>query len=455
MPYVKSTASSLDDLLSKIAIWATDTTIHGTDAWTLMRNEAWPRGTIFKAKGLNGENTCYIGLMLLDITVGSSYKNWLLTTKNVGKHLVWSSKGLNLPGTTFVHTEGSGTIQIYSSATARTTYTFGFLENATDNGTMLVFGVFKDYAEALDWDEQPGAIEFGDLGAMPITVYSSATETTTKKTAPIYPGVGYPGIAFPAAEPADGYFSYWLTKDANHITVVTNNAGQWDMGHAGMLIPFQSNMQYPFPAVVAGTCTGLTTTTTTINSAVVKGSKLRFSYSNYSNSRRLPCSATFGASANTSQVGLCLADGTWAFFGNWTQALATYGTSRYLPGPPVRSSAPAYAIKPTYSDLLNVSTGLASEDAVLMEPLQLVEGSTNTNLLGSLWRMYWPGASQPFGEITINAKACLLIPDCWEDRLWYVPDSTLVPTTADSALAAYKSLIAYGKQFRMLIRLEE
>lgn len=51
-----------------------------------MRNEAWPRGTILKAKGLNGENSCYFGMMVLDLTYGSSYSSWLLQTKNLTRY---------------------------------------------------------------------------------------------------------------------------------------------------------------------------------------------------------------------------------------------------------------------------------------------------------------------------------------------------------------------------------
>ncbi|EGO65618.1 hypothetical protein [Acetonema longum] len=466
MPYTKGRAASLEDLLAKIAEWATDADIHGDDAWELMRQEAWPRGTIFKAKGLNGENSCYIGMLPLTLIKDKTYKEWLFASENIGKHLIWPAKGLNLKGASYSHTAGATSFNAKSKA-----YSFSDPDIVINSGSALVFGVFKQYAEGLDWNEQPGGIEFGDLKFFPLRY--SVGRSQGALPAPLYPGVGYPGIGMPAGEPVNGYFDYWLAKDACRLTVVIHNAGQWDMGHAGMLIPFHAEMQYAFPAVVAGSTNGLrgmATTERVGESTVVRnGVKIDFSYDKWDLSRNLPHAPCFditGGTREASNLGLCLPDGRWRFFHNFTQELKT-NSQRNGDGSisywftlerPVRDANSEFVIKPMHTDLMGIRETLSREDTITVEALQLVQNSPKmhtTNLFGSLWRMAWPGADGPYGETRVNGKLCLLLPNCWEDRLWYILTGGTGITDPTILGNLYKEIIEYGKQFRILIRLED
>lgn len=474
MPYLRGEAESLEDLISQLITWTTDSSIHGDDAWTLMQNEAWPKGTILKAKGLNGENSCYIGLMVLDFTSSTAYSSWLLQTEVIEKRIVWAKAALNKPGANFTHTSGAASFTLWDDANDKsqgtTTYTLSGYNNLIQaQGKMLVFGVFKQFIDGLDWDEQPGAIDTSELdfGLFPIYYLQTGSTEKTELTPPIYPGWGYPGIAMPSGEPSSGCFKYWFIKDASHLTIVTRNGEQWDMGHAGMLEPFEAVMQYPFPAVVAGTCTGLTKVMeiTTVNNSVktTTGNRFDCSYDNWSMSRSLP---SVPCQNGISQIALCLPDGTWKYFSNWTQELklrsyaASIYTTKYFSSVerPVRESntADGYRVKPTNLELTGVAPCLCGDDTITLEPLQLIQNDSANNrvdLFGSIWGMSWPGTDFPFGEITVNDKTCLLLPNCWEDRLWYViPWTSFVEQS--SYLEQYQEIIKYGKQFKLLVELE-
>ena len=96
MPHLIGYASSFEDLLGQLTAWATDSAIHGQDAWELMRSDPWPRGTILKAHGWEENEHFYVGLMPTAIQKGVSYKNWFYDPKVMLSEFVWHKKGLGL-----------------------------------------------------------------------------------------------------------------------------------------------------------------------------------------------------------------------------------------------------------------------------------------------------------------------------------------------------------------------
>jgi hypothetical protein len=469
MPYITDNATSLQDLLDRTVAWVTDESIHGDDAWELMRNDPWPRGTIFKAKGANGIGSCYIGIMLVTHIVGSSYRNWLFKTENLAKHLIRSPRCLNLGDICFTHTNSSNSFTTVGDPVHMKDLTVygisGDIVNAS--GRALAFGVFKQYDAGLDWHEQPGGIEIDELAQYPIYYTRNSNHSWSQPIAlakpPIYPGVGYPGIGMNLNEPVQGYFKYWLSKDSCRLTVVINNSGQWDMGHAGMMDAFSAKMQYAFPAVVAGSCTGLRTVGTysyTIGTTL--GTKIDYSYTNNSLSRSMPIAPCTNIGARTpenSQVAACLPDGTWKYFSNWSQAMKTnsyYSTVYFTVPRPSRKANTGYIVKPTNTELLGIVSSLGDEDQITMEPLDLwQESPIGTDMLGSLWNMYWPGSDSRFGEIIVSGKKCLLLPNCWEGRPWILQNYTDRIVSEEQLMADFLENAAYSKQFKMLIRLED
>ena len=477
MPYIYGEAESLDDLLARIISWVTNSTIHGDDAWSVVQNLSWPKGTILKAKGLNGKNNSYIGLMILDFTSDTTYGSWLLQTEVIEKQIIWGENALNQPGACFTHTSGSPSFSIWSDINDpkcdKKAYTLsGYNDLVNSNGKCLVFGVFKQFIDGLDWHEQPGGIGFTDLGMFPIFYTTEGASQPIELATPVYPGLGYPGIAMPSGEPSSGSFSYWLVKDECRLIVVTRNGSQWDMAHAGMLKPFEAAMQYQFPAVVAGSCTGISklAKTKTVGGAikVITGNKIDYSYDNFSMSRSLP---SIPCENGTSQLALCLPDGTWELFNHWEQELktrtredSTSATSAivnyyftYERPERLDNTLDGYRIKPTNLDLYDVSPDMSDLFKTPYEPLQLIQNDSENHkvdIFGSLWGMAWPGVKLAPGEVTMNSKKCLLLPNCWEDRLWYIIPWTATYMSQLEYLNEYKEIIDYGKQFRLLIELE-
>lgn len=467
MPYIKGTVTGINDLVAQIVAWSTDAAIHDDDAWVLMRSEPWPRGTIFRARGVQEDEYCYIGLLPLDLQVGSTYKNWLMTDDVVGKHLVWSATGLNKPGSAF--TVNSSTISVrrdkFDPNSLYDSYSVASPEIINKSCKALVFGVFKQYVEDLNWDEQPGAVEFGDIGLKALKITGPAGESRIRP--PLYPGIGYPGFGMDHEEPRYGFFPFWAVKDANRITIVVQNAEQWDMGHAGLLIPYHSKMQYPFPAVIAGSSSGLIMNGLVETSgggagAPSVGAMVDYTYANWMLSRGMPPFATslVDSPAATSQVCLCLPDGTWRYFADWVQGMnssLSQSTYTFTVTKPVRPAKIGYYIKPTCVSLAGTVQIYPTKDTYQVEPLELIQDDTSSkNMYGRLWRMYWPSQKvNTYGEITVNGKLHLMLPNCWEGRPWYIPSGTTGVSDLDALLQTQQDINDYTKQMNCLIRLED
>ncbi|HMM22687.1 MAG TPA: hypothetical protein PKA10_18365 [Selenomonadales bacterium] len=458
MPYIKGTATDFGDLLTQVTAWTTDTAIHGDDAWELMRSDPWPRGTILKAKGLNEENHCYIGLLPLELQVGKTYKEWLLTHENLGKYIVWSANGINKPGCPFTLSSGNNTINVRNDRLNPdadiTTYILAAPEIVAKNCKALVFGVFKQYAANLNWDEQPGAISFGDIGL--ISLSSTQGGVNRKIRTPLYPGIGYPGMGMDYTEPKDGFFQYWATKDANRLTVVIQNGEQWDLGHAGLLIPYHSRMQYPFPAVAAGSHSGLILRGDAAMGET--GAMVDYTYANWTLTRGMPpfAGVVKDIRSATSQVGLCLPDGSWQFFANWLQGASFSGSSMTL-DKPVRPANVDHYIKPTCISLENLTQVFPMDDTYQLEPLELIQDvEASKNIFGRLWGMFWPSREiYRHGEARINGKLHLILPNSYRGRPWYIYNGTSGMRNMDQLLALQKEIDGYNKQMNCVIRLED
>ena len=176
------TAKSFDDLISQLIAWVTDETIHGDDAWTLMRNEPWPKGTILRAHGRRKGEHQYIGLMPNTIVKGETYQKWLFTKPNLATYFVWSPNGLNRPGIDFSVDKLTVTVQ-------GTSYTFEAPDIFLSSAQVMHLGVFKQYAKGLDWNEQPGGIS-QDYKLFPIQY--RVWRDKMNFSPPVLPGCEYP-----------------------------------------------------------------------------------------------------------------------------------------------------------------------------------------------------------------------------------------------------------------------
>jgi len=475
MPYIKGTATSYEDLIAQLVVWVTDTAIHGDNAWELMRSEPWPRGTILKAKGLQGQDHCYIGLMALNID-SNSYANWYFTPANFTKYFVWSPYGLNLPLGRSFRLTGNGVVvddSIYSISSANI---------FANSFKALVFGVFKQYAPGLDWDEQPGGLNIDPAGmGLKKGVLYLDGEPSRRFTLPLYPGTGYPGIGMNTDDPVEGKFTFWLKKDKSRITVITKNrmlfpdTEYWDMAQAGMLVPYHGRMQYPFPAVIAGSSSGavsvgrLDSTFSPDNPVPLIDVQIDYGRHHWMMTRGMPTFPTMATDApnSLSQIVLCLPDGIWQYFANQVQQIVPYVPRGekdpvFIVDKPRKGPQISHYVTPTYTDLRGTEhlyqyPPLEDEIIYQLETLKLIQAdSQRKNILGFLANLFWSSLpAQKYGEVVINGKKHVMLPNCWKERNWYYRTGLMGEYNPNDLLAKEIEIAQMTKQTNCLIRLED
>lgn len=486
MPYTKGRAASYEDLINQIVAYVTDESIHGEDAWELMRSEPWPRGTIFKAKGLEPQDHIYIGIMALNITA-NSYENWYFKPENIARYFVWSPLGLDLPGTTFSQSGQN----IYVKSDPSNPFSEDMVYSITSANIFaaefkaLVFGVFKQYSAGLDWDEQPGGLNI-DVAATGLKkgicmrgLISAPKKTPFNFRLPLYPGTGYPGIGMNNDELEQATLEFWVKKDAGNLTVITRNMAEtaeyWDVAQAGMLIPYHAKMQYPFPAVVAGSSCGARSVGRMDYTFNVLGTPLidvqiDYGRNHWMLTRGVPTFPTMAETAENSfsQILLCLPDGRWQYFANQVQEISSYVRPYtivpiFIINRPTTSNTIRNYLLPTYNDLRGTQhiyhqgKWFSDELTYQLESLKLVQDDgPRKNMLGYIPSMSW--ASIPvgqYGEQTLNGKRHLILPNGWEDRRWFYRTGLFGEFVPDELLALEDEITGKTKQMNCVIRLED
>jgi hypothetical protein len=486
MPYIRGHAESFEDVISQVITWATDTNIHGSDAWELMRNEPWPRGTILKAHGWEEGEHFYIGLMPHQVEVGKTYANWFMQKSILSTGFVWAKEGLNLAPNTYFTTSG---LQV-TIPKEKGSYVANFVKTPEiffKNAKIMYGGVFKQYAEGLEWHEQAGGITLDKIGVMPLqyivtdTQYAAPSYPTVLQmpNPPIYPGVGYPAIGMDITGPLDGILEYWIVKDAHRMTIVVRNRGYWDVLHLGFLEPYAIQSQYPFPAVAIGGTSGAVATC--VLSAQTAGgyyeaptiTGILFDYrpSNWSLTHSIPpfASIPFDDKNSISNANIMLPDGRWQTFANWVQGVTVeitrdyrgYLTNRYfLRNKPARTHVLQHYIRPGCSDL-NTTQHVYDPAGVgityQMEPIEFVDATADSpSLLGKLWGMYWPSMRvAQYGESIINDKKYLVLPNSWEGRRWHIMNNFTTTSDYDLLLQQELEIEIMSQQMNCVITLEE
>nr|WP_092074939.1 hypothetical protein [Dendrosporobacter quercicolus]NSL49564.1 hypothetical protein [Dendrosporobacter quercicolus DSM 1736]SDN22892.1 hypothetical protein SAMN04488502_11519 [Dendrosporobacter quercicolus] len=483
MPYTKGRAASYEDLINQIVAFVTDEGIHGEDAWELMRSEPWPRGTIFKARGLEQQDSIYIGLMALNIEDGT-YKNWYIKPENIARYFVWSPLGINRPGLSF-GAMGAGVV--VQQGTQDILYAFADVNIFAANFKALVFGVFKQYSDGLDWDEQPGGLNIdvtqtglkNGIGTRRV-LGTSASPTPFTFRLPLYPGTGYPGIGMNEAEIERTTMEFWLKKDAGNLTVITRNMGEtaeyWDVAQVGMLIPYQAKMQYPFPAVVAGSSCGARSVGRMDYTFSTKGTPLVDLQIDYGRhhwmlTRGVPTFPTMAEDVKNSfsQIVLCLPDGTWQYFANQVQGMYPYLRQNtevpvFLVDRPEKSENTRHYLLPTYCDdlrgtrhIYHQGKWLSDELTYQLESLKLVQDDgPRKNMLGYLPTLSWSSIPvSVYGEQTLNGKRHLILPNGWEDRRWFYRTGLFGEYLPDELQALEDEITGKTQQMNCVIRLED
>lgn len=475
MPYIHGYANDFNDLIRKVIAWSTDADIHGTDAWEVIRNEPWPRGTIIKAHGFESGEHFYIGLMPNVIEKGKTYKDWFMQKSVLASNFVWSPKGLKKSGASF--TVETSSVKL-TDTPPHITYSFDAIDIFSASAQVMWMGIFKQYSADLDWHEQPGGMAFRDFPIRPIYYTTNLTNNRQAFVPPIYPGVGFPAIGMDYDGPLAGYLEYWITKDAHRMILVTKNREYWDIAYLGFIEPYH-NGEYALPAAVIGGTSGAVQNGKDVfifsdsNSPSIS-SGIQFDYrpQNWGLTHGLP---SFATSPNDdvnnviSQVSLLLPDGKWQGFANWVQSESAYPnyssngrltSYTYVRNEPERAQNIGHYIRPTDSSTVGTTHIYRPQGELLtyqLEPLEFLQCTGQVkNILGRIWRMYWPSSRvAQYGEIVIDDKLHLMLPNGWEGRRFSLPFGKTTSNDPDEIFAQEELIEAMSRQMNCLIRLED
>ena len=474
MPYIKGVAADFPDLVAQLCTWVSNAAIHGADAWEVMRQEPWPKGTIIKAHGWESGEHFYIGLMPAEIIKDTTYKEWILQREVITREFIWNPYCLNAKPEeyetvidqfnliTCTKKDKNGNIQ--NQIKARLDKPEIFQKSAKP----LFLGAFKQYAEELDWHEQAG----GNKTKVKIKdayYYVQGDSKPKPFSPPPYPGVGYPAMCMDYEGPLNGFFEWWAIKDRHRIVIVTNNSGFWDVAHLGFMEPYHKPDEYACPLCVVGGTSGVRTAGEMISlsgsyASPVTGVRFDYSTGNWQLGRGLPTSAgtpwdssslTFKDDERLSQVQLMLPDGTWQSFYNWlfeegkVAIPSSSGPPSYefCHGKPAQNENIKHFIRPCFSNVgktKNLYNANADDFTYQLEPLELVQGTLFNNvqnMLGKLWRITWPsGTVLRFGEFTFSGKKYLVVPNGFEGRAWYIQHGRTYTMDADDLFEEQKEI---------------
>lgn len=492
--YKGSSASFLDDVLADVTTYVTDQSIHGDDAWQLMRNESWPYGTVLKVPNYQENEYGYIGLMADKIRVGSSYWNWLKQDDVLRKEFALSKKGLGLADNTDF-TINNGVVTLYSknpydvkvgikklpngkeeeiysknySFTARDSYTFSPTPDIfAKDANVLFFTMFKQYQPEFDWSELMGN-ERASIQAKALKYYNTYRGQTYPSflDPPLYPGVGCPAIGYSpdyfdfsknecSQDDKEKAITVYLYKDRHRLIIVINWQEHWDVASVGFFEAFDTQSEYPFPAMALGGTSGALPITELCSyngtPQVEHGFRLDYTEKNWSLSHGIPTFAsTWWNGSNTfldsymySQVQAMLPNGNWQSFANFglqQDAYYYHDRGQYYSAhkEPERISGARYYLTPNFTDLSTVKNiypsgvaniaylnDVATENCSTyqLEPLYFVANTaenTNQNLLGKIKNIYW--SSQQVTRYGIHEKdgaTYLVLPNGWVNRKFHI-----------------------------------
>ncbi len=461
----RGTAASFEDLIAIVSAWATDSAIHGADAWQLMRSDAWPRGAIFRARGRKEGEVLYLGLMANRIEKGKTYADWFMKKENLATYFVWHKNGLNK----------IAPVEVSGSTVNKATFT-ETPDIFAHSARVLHFGVFKQYIAGLDWHEQPGGMRFDHIKLLPIPYSVEGASGTIDFHPPLLPGCGYPAFGMNFEGPKNLVFDYWLVKDAHTLSVVINNNGVWDHAFLGAFLPYD-NEEYAFPAVVIGGTSGFVEKGINVwyspaqqTPTPVRGIQLDYRPEEWSCAHGLApfAGAAEDVEGTPTQVMICLPDGRWRGAANYVQRLEVVPhfvcsgpvpLYHFVREAPKRPQHIPYRIRPTETDVQDFSHLYDKGGSWKFEPIELfAAGKEQRGIIGRIPYIAFP--SHPVGkegETRVNGKLQLVLPNGWTGRRFHIKGHAGIVYEEDveKLLEEERRDDAQTKNRYMLLRLEE
>lgn len=431
MPWTKmkipGSSSLLKDILTRIKTYVTDPEIHGNDAWTLVRDEEWPYGTVFKVPNYHDGEYGYMGLMTADIRVGSSYWNWLRQPDVFRRWFVLHKNGLGLDANSDFSV-GDGIVITNSRIKKEVTvgerngkevksdnylfpskklYSFETTpEIFASDANVLFFTMFKQYQKNFDWLDLMGN-ERRSIQLKPLKYSYKGQGSPSLFDPPLYPGVGAPAIGCSpdffdsplgecSQDSEENTVALYLCKNRHRLMIVVNYRERWDVASVGFFEPFDTNAEYSFPAMAVGATSGVLPLAELVSDLsgpphVEHGFRLDYTESNWSLSHGFPTFASSWWDGTTdfldrslySQVQAMLPDGNWQSFANFGLAQDAYYNKQmnlFFSGhkEPQRLPGSRYFLTPNFTDISKVRgllpTGVTSAE-IPDAPINLVNRS--------------------------------------------------------------------------------
>lgn len=529
MAYTSGSFTGILDLKAVLISYLTNTTIHGDDAWELVADNGFPKGTYFKVKGINEDDHFYIGMMYNEIT-SDTYKNWLYSgtvmrdkvannilgitddvvcTNTNNNIYTWNKQVISNPGHyyPYVWTQEPVYHKIVDTKCTANMSIVKEYDDGREYGKILSFGVFKQFDENLNWDEQGGALNYIKHPIPMMNFFRLLSGNLNQKmaiTPPTMPGIGYPLLY---TSNVNGVFDYpvskyWIVKDKYSINVIVKNGKYWRTICVGML-PCYGEGTYPFPAMQVGslglTANGVNSPTSGDPDPTV-GISLDLSDDDASFCNSLPIFPTRGVKSKfcPTQCAIMNPDGIWQFHGNFAQPANIFrfrmsGNNpvfAYPLYPPELYSPDEARLYPTDIDLSEYENGRNYSDitphsdtfpmrgvydysreltkVMLNQNLTVGEdgGSPDkiTSVSSYIPRMFYTNTEPiQFGEIDTEEGKVLVIPNVWQGRLsWYKyylnTDGATIPYdfwAREVLKTSYENMTyTYGNRHRMAIKLE-
>lgn len=468
MPHTSGMVNTKEELLAAIVAWATDA-VHGADAWQVVQQKAFPFGTILQAHGLEEGEHFYVGLMPLNIVEGTTYKEWLLTEKELLK-FARSKSGFSVPQETRVDII-NGVINVGEpdSDGRRTYYGFTNPDIFKEDARVIFCNCFKQFCDGLQFDEQPGGLVPPPVATMPMPYNTYGAVYPSYKPTPLMPGVGCPVLTFSTN---DENIYYWLVKDRSHIKVITKQGKYYDTAYIGLMTPYQAKQEYPWPAVIASANIGAVSSAVTVSNGISISPKygILFDYTQKNTNLthglfNLPTTPD----ESLSQFAYCRPDGVWSYAYNLkqvvqTNALSSYGvvySYEYVKDYPTRIASGS-CLTPNVQDCRDDNTIYRKdmpdgEYSFEIVPIDIID--KNGGVYGRLRGVYWPSmADGGYGTRTISGKKAFILPNCWEGRHWHYANkwyATNNNMTEESFVAYEEEDAKMTKQANCLIRLED
>lgn len=469
----KGTVATFRALVEAISAWVTDSTIHGADAWELMRDAPWPYGTIYKAKGRADGDRQYIGIMPNQYNKGVTYDNWFFTEKNLSSYFLWGKDIFD----TLTYLQNKAFLREIPPAefnfahreiifrNSGGTYYFYFpdpVDIFKNSAQALHFGTFKQFSGA-PFADLGGAMDFGSVNIRPYYVRISYSPisgrgytTSFPFIPPVYPGCGYPALTLDYSGAMDGYIDYWLIKSASYLIVAIRNGDVWEAAFAGQFEPYDAMEEYAFPAAAIGGTSGLREISE--NQSVIINDRwetrpvsgMMFDYRPHAweLTRSIPPFAAVPEDSESapSPVMVMLPDGRWQGFSNYVQG------SDLIPR---ALSATAFYVRPGEKDISDFFSDIDEEkDEHLLEPLEFLQGQGDRKgVLGRIPQMFLPSRQiQKYGEIVSDGVKYLSLPNGWEGRRFTTQTTA---TGYDEKLSEERTITKRSECMNLMIRMED